>query len=118
MESTHVARIRRQERVRRRVRGSDARPRLSVFRSGRHIYAQVITDQRGHTLLAVSTLTPALRQQGKTATVGAAKQVGALVAQRCLEHGIKQVVFDRNGFLYHGRIRAVAEGAREGGLEF
>ena len=118
MERTHVARIRRQERVRRRVRGSDARPRLSVFRSGRHIYAQVITDQRGHTLLAVSTLTPAVRQAGKTATVGAAKQVGILVAQQCLEQGIKQVVFDRNGFLYHGRVRAVAEGAREGGLQF
>ena len=118
MESSHVARVRRQARVRRRVRGTDTRPRLSVFRSGRHIYAQVITDQQGRTLLAVSTLTPALRQQGKTATVDAAKQVGTLVAQRCLEHGIKQVVFDRNGFLYHGRVRAVAEGAREGGLEF
>ena len=118
MESSNVARIRRQSRVRRRVRGTDIRPRLSVFRSGRHIYAQVITDQQGRTLLAVSTLTPALRQQGKTATVDAAKQVGTLVAQRCLEHGIKQVVFDRNGFLYHGRVRAVAEGAREGGLEF
>ena len=68
MESSHVARVRRQSRVRRRVRGTDARPRLSVFRSGRHIYAQVITDQQGHTLLAVSTLLPALRQQGKTAT--------------------------------------------------
>ena len=118
MESSHVARVRRQTRVRRRVRGTDTRPRLSVFRSGRHIYAQVITDQQGHTLLAVSTLMPALRQQGKTATVDAAKQVGVLVAQRCLEHGIKQVVFDRNGFLYHGRVRAVADGAREGGLEF
>ncbi|HWP64535.1 MAG TPA: 50S ribosomal protein L18 [Candidatus Limnocylindria bacterium] len=118
MKSSDLARRRRQARVRRRVRGSDARPRLSVFRSGRHIYAQVITDQQGRTLLAVSTLTPPLRQQGKTATVDAAKQVGILVAQRCLEHGIKQVVFDRNGFLYHGRVRAVAEGAREGGLEF
>lgn len=117
MESSNVARIRRQSRVRRRVRGTDTRPRLSVFRSGRHIYAQVITDQQGRTLLAVSTLTPALRQQGKTATVDAAKQVGTLVAQRCLEHGIKQVVFDRNGFLYHGRVRAVAEGAREAGLK-
>jgi large subunit ribosomal protein L18 len=118
METSHVARARRRGRVRRRVRGTDVRPRLSVFRSGRHIYAQVITDQQGHTLLAVSTLTPALRAQGKTATVGAAKQVGVLVAQRCLEHGITRVVFDRNGFLYHGRVRAVAEGAREGGLEF
>ena len=117
MASPHIARVRRQGRVRRRVRGTDARPRLSVFRSGRHVYAQVITDQQGHTLLAVSTVMPALRQ-GKTATVDAAKQVGLLVAQRCLEHGIKQVVFDRNGFLYHGRVRAVAEGAREGGLEF
>jgi large subunit ribosomal protein L18 len=118
MEASHVARARRQARVRRRVRGTDQRPRLSVFRSGRHIYAQVITDQQGHTLLAVSTLIPALRTQGKTATVDAAKQVGALVAQRCLERGITRVVFDRNGFLYHGRVRAVAEGAREGGLEF
>jgi large subunit ribosomal protein L18 len=118
MESSQVARLRRQVRVRRRVRGTDTRPRLSVFRSGRHVYAQVITDQQGRTLLAVSTVMPELRQQGKTATVGAAKQVGALVARRCLEHGIKQVVFDRNGFLYHGRVRAVAEGAREGGLEF
>ena len=118
MESSHVARGRRRARVRRRVQGTDARPRLSVFRSGRHTYAQVITDQQGRTLLAVSTLTPALRGEGKTATVDAAKRVGALVAQRCLEHGIKRVVFDRNGFLYHGRVRAVAEGAREGGLEF
>ena len=118
MESSHVARIRRQERVRRRLRGSDARPRLSVFRSGRHIYAQVITDQQGHTLLAVSTLTPALRQQGKTSTVDAAKQVGILVAQRCIEHGIKQVVFDRNGFIYHGRVKEVADGARDAGLAF
>jgi large subunit ribosomal protein L18 len=117
MASSNVARVRRQARVRRRVRGTDTRPRLSVFRSGRHIYAQIITDDRGHTLLSVSTLAPALRQ-GKTATVDAAKQVGVLVAQRCLEQGIKQVVFDRNGFLYHGRVRAVAEGAREGGLEF
>ena len=118
MIATQEARKGRQARVRRRVRGTDVRPRLSVFRSGRHIYAQVISDQRGHTLLAVSTLSAALRTQGKTATVGAAKQVGTLVAQRCLEHGITRVVFDRNGFLYHGRVRAVAEGAREGGLEF
>jgi large subunit ribosomal protein L18 len=118
MESTHAARARRRARVRRRVQGTDNCPRLSVFRSGRHIYAQVITDQQGRTLLAVSTLSSALRGEGKTATVDAAKRVGVLVAQRCIEHGIKRVVFDRNGFLYHGRVRAVAEGAREGGLEF
>jgi len=116
---SRVARIRRRERVRARVRGTDQRPRLSVFRSDRHIYAQVVNDATGKTMLAVSTLTAELKSQlKKTADVGAAKQVGLLAARRCLEKGIKQVVFDRNGFLYHGRIRAVAEGAREGGLQF
>ncbi|MFN8543033.1 MAG: 50S ribosomal protein L18 [Candidatus Binatia bacterium] len=114
-----VARQRRQARVRRRVRGTDERPRLSVFRSSKHIYAQVVTDDSGKTLLAVSTLAPELRGQlKKTADVGAAKEVGLLVARRCREKGISRVIFDRNGFLYHGRVRAVADGAREGGLEF
>jgi large subunit ribosomal protein L18 len=114
-----IARERRRERVRRRVRGTDTRPRLSIFRSGKHMYAQVTTDTSGHTVLAVSTLTPELRSQlPKTCTVAAAKEVGKLVARRCQEKGITRVVFDRNGFLYHGRVRAVAEGAREGGLEF
>ena len=116
---TRIARERRRERVRRTVRGTEERPRLSVFRSGKHIYAQVITDTAGRTLLAVSTLTPELKTAlPKTATVGAAKEVGKLVARRCQEKGITRVVFDRNGFLYHGRVRAVAEGAREGGLQF
>ena len=116
---SRVSRERRQERVRRRVRGTAERPRLSVFRSGKHVYAQLITDTTGATLLAVSTLTPELRTQlKKTTTIDAAKEVGKLVARRCQEKGIKDVVFDRNGFLYHGRVRAVAEGAREGGLEF
>jgi large subunit ribosomal protein L18 len=114
-----VARARRRDRVRRRLRGTDERPRLSVFRSARHVYVQVVTDQSQKTLLAVSTLTAELRAQlGKTADVNAAKQVGLLAARRCQEKGITRVVFDRNGFLYHGRVRAVAEGAREGGLEF
>jgi large subunit ribosomal protein L18 len=114
-----VARGRRRERVRSRVRGTSERPRLSVFRSGKHIYAQVIADSSGTTLLAVSTLSPELREQlGKKANVDAAKQVGLLAARRCKEKGIQRVVFDRNGFLFHGRVRAVAEGAREGGLEF
>ena len=114
-----VGRTRRRARVRDRVRGTDERPRLSIFRSDRHIYAQVITDASGKTLLAVSTLSPDLRTQlKKTGDVGAAKQVGLLLARRCQEKGIKRIVFDRNGFLYHGRVRAVAEGAREGGLEF
>ncbi len=116
---SRIARTLRQERVRRTVRGTDERPRLSVFRSGKHMYAQIITDGAARTLLAVSTLTPELRSTvTKTATVGAAKEVGKLVARRCKEKGITRVVFDRNGFLYHGRVRAVAEGAREGGLEF
>ncbi len=116
---SRIARSRRRARVRRSVRGTGDRPRLSVFRSGKHIYAQVITDAAGETLLAVSTLTPELRGQlTKTATVDAAKEVGKLVARRCQEKGITRVVFDRNGFLYHSRVRAVAEGAREGGLQF
>lgn len=115
----NLARTRRRDRVRRRVRGTDERPRLSVFRSGRHLYVQVITDDTGQTLLAVSTQTPELRTQlKKTGDVEAAKQVGMLAARRCQEKGITRVVFDRNGFLYHGRVKAVAEGAREGGLQF
>src|SRR5690349_1769135 len=118
-DSSTVARHRRQARIRARVRGTEDRPRLSVFRSDRHVYAQIVADTTGKTLLAVSTLSPELRGQlKKTADVQAAKQVGLLAARRCLEKGIKQIVFDRNGFLYHGRVRAVAEGAREGGLQF
>jgi len=113
------ARVLRQGRVRKRVRGTAARPRLSIFRSDKHMYVQVISDDERTTLLAVSTLTPELRTQvAKGGTVEAAKQVGLLAAKRCQEKGITRVVFDRNGFLYHGRVKAVAEGAREGGLEF
>jgi large subunit ribosomal protein L18 len=113
------ARVLRQGRVRKRVRGTTARPRLSIFRSDKHMYVQVISDDERTTLLAVSTLTPELRTQvAKGGTVDAAKQVGLLAAKRCQEKGITRVVFDRNGFLYHGRVKAVAEGAREGGLEF
>jgi large subunit ribosomal protein L18 len=113
------ARVLRQGRVRKRVRGTTARPRLSIFRSDKHMYVQVISDDDRATLLAVSTLTPELRTQvTKGGTVEAAKQVGLLAAKRCQEKGITRVVFDRNGFLYHGRVKAVAEGAREGGLDF
>jgi large subunit ribosomal protein L18 len=94
------------------------RPRLCVYRSGKHIYAQVVSDESGQTLAAVSTLSEELRASlKKTATVEAAKEVGTLIAKKCQEKGIGRVVFDRNGFLYHGRIRAVAEGAREAGLQ-
>ena len=114
-----VARVRRRERVRRHLRGTDVRPRLSIFRSNKHIYVQVVTDESKRTLLAVSTVAPDLRGQvKKTGDVKAAKEVGLLVARRCKEKGISRVVFDRNGFLYHGRVQAVADGAREGGLEF
>ncbi len=119
MHERSLARLRRQHRVRRRVRGTPERPRLSVFRSQKHIYVQVVTDDAGKTLVAVSTLTPELRGElKKTTDVQAAKEVGLLAARRCKEQGISRVVFDRNGFLYHGRVRAVADGAREGGLEF
>ncbi len=112
------ARKLRQSRVRRALRGNAARPRLCVFRSEKHIYVQVISDETGETLLAASTLSPDLRGQvTKTTTVAAAKAVGSVVGKRCLERGIKAAVFDRNGFLYHGRVQAVAEGAREAGLK-
>jgi large subunit ribosomal protein L18 len=102
------------------VHGTDARPRLCVYRSGKHIYAQIISDESGQTLAAASTLSAAFRStvQVKPATVAAAKEVGTLVARQCQERGIVQVVFDRNGFLYHGRVRALAEAAREAGLQF
>lgn len=117
--STALARTLRRDRVRKRIRGTDARPRLSVFRSNKHIYVQVVTDESRRTLLAVSTVAPDVRGTVKnTGDVKAAKEIGLLVARRCKEKGISQVVFDRNGFLYHGRIQAVADGAREGGLEF
>ncbi len=114
-----LSRQRRQTRVRRRLQGTDARPRLCVFRSGKHIYAQVISDQTGRTLAAASTLSPALKTELKrTGNREAAKHVGALIARLCQERAIRAVVFDRNGFLYHGRVRALADAAREAGLQF
>ena len=110
-------RLRRHHRVRRRVVGSAARPRLNVFRSSRHMYAQLIDDSRGYTLASASTLEAELRA-GPTATVAAARRVGELLATRALAVGIDQVVFDRGGYLYHGRVAAVADGARATGLKF
>jgi large subunit ribosomal protein L18 len=101
-----LARTRRRTRVRRRVRGADARPRLCVFRSGKHIYAQVISDETGRTLASASTLSATVKEAAKkSANKDAAKRVGALIAQVCQERGIRAVVFDRNGFLYHGGSR-------------
>jgi large subunit ribosomal protein L18 len=112
------ARRHRQARVRKQLRGTTARPRLSVFRSEKHIYVQVISDETGETLLTISTLTPEVRGRvQKTADIAAAKVVGEVIGKSCLDKGITAAVFDRNGFLYHGRVRAVAEGAREAGLK-
>ena len=111
---------RRKSRVRYQIRlKAGGRPRLSVFRSSQHIYAQVIDDKAGRTLAAASTLDKNLRGQLKTgADIEAAKAVGKLIAERASAAGVTQVVFDRGGYRYHGRIRALAEGAREGGLKF
>ena len=110
--------FRRKRRVRKKVKGSPELPRLSVYRSNRHIYAQIIDDASGHTSVCASTLSPELKGASTpTGNVEAAKKVGELIAKKCLEKKISQVVFDRNGFLYHGRIKALAQSAREGGLK-
>lgn len=120
MLSARDLRERRKRRVRSAIRRKGGeRPRLSVFRSNKHIYAQVIDDRRGVTLAHASTLEQDLRGQLKSgADRGAAEEVGKLVARRAVEAGVKEVVFDRGGYLYHGRIRALADAAREGGLSF
>jgi large subunit ribosomal protein L18 len=110
------ARDRRHRRVRKKVRGTPERPRLAVFRSSRHIYAQVIDDVNGHTVAAASTAEGELRT-GATATVDAAKAVGKLVGERAKAAGVDAVVFDRGGFKFHGRVAGVADGARESGLK-
>ena len=112
------ARLRRHRRVRKKVRGSAERPRLAVFRSNRHISVQVIDDEAGRTLAAASTVEPDIRaREGGTGNVDAARIIGALVAERARASGVQQVVFDRGGYRYHGRVAAVAESAREAGLE-
>ena len=114
-----VGRRRRRQRVRKQILGTDLRPRICVYRSLKHIYAQVISDEKGITLASVSTLSPSLKEKLKNAKgVEAAKQVGQLLAQVCKEKNISRVLFDRNGFLYHGRVKAVAEALREGGVAF
>ncbi len=118
-EKSQQARRRRHFRVRKRVVGTAERPRLNVFRSDKHIYAQVIDDSVGHTLVSASTIDTALKADAADqAKLAAAKLVGKLVAERALEAGVRQVVFDRGGFRYHGRVKALADAAREAGLEF
>jgi large subunit ribosomal protein L18 len=111
-------RAKRHRRIRRFLSGTTARPRLAVFRSLEHIYGQIIDDTAGNTLVAASDLEAALKNGEHGTKSDRAKQVGQLLAERAKEKGITAVVFDRGGFLYHGRIKALADGAREGGLEF
>lgn len=115
-----LARLRRKKRIRKKVHGTPERPRLVVFRSAKHIYAQLVDDVNQKTLTGVSTITPALREelQNVTGKVEKAKIVGKAIAEKAKELGVSRVVFDRGGYRYHGRVKAVAEGAREGGLEF
>ena len=119
MNIRQQARLKRKKRIRKKIHGTPQRPRLSVFRSARHIYAQIVDDTAGRTLAAASTVD----QQAKDAPkfkdkVAAANFVGKLVCERALNQGIKEVVFDRNGFLYHGRVKSLSEGARKAGLVF
>ena len=113
------ARQKRKTRIRKRIFGTEQRPRLSVFRSAKHIYAQIVVDSTGSTILAASSLSPEIKEElGTLKKSEAAKKVGELLGRKAAEKNIRKVVFDRNGFLYHGRIKALAEGARESGLEF
>ena len=116
--SKNEVRQRRKIRIRKKLSGTSERPRLVVFRSNMHIYAQIIDDLTAVTLAAASTLTLSKAGTALKCNVGSAEQVGKEIAKLALEKNIKQVVFDRNGFLYHGRIKALADGAREAGLEF
>ena len=116
MKKSTAGRARRKRRIRKKVSGTPARPRLSVYRSAKHIYAQIIDDSSGTTLVARSSRSKDFAAEGdKTA---AAREVGKALAEVCKEKGVEKVVFDRNGFIYHGRVKALAEGAREGGLSF
>jgi len=116
--SKREKRLRRHKRVRKKVFGTPERPRLVVFRSLNHIYAQIIDDTIGHTLVSASSLDPAFPKDKRGGNVEGAKIVGELIGKRAVERGITKVVFDRGGYKYHGRVKALAEGAREAGLEF
>ena len=117
--STTTPRDRRRSRIRKKVNGSGERPRLSIYRSNAHIYAQVIDDSRGHTVAAASSLDDSVTADAADAAKAeVAKRVGELLARRAQEAGVTQVVFDRGGFRFAGRVKALADGAREGGLDF
>jgi large subunit ribosomal protein L18 len=114
-----VGRLKRKMRIRKKVSGNSERPRLTVFRSDKHIYAQIIDDVQGNTLVSTSTLTSEFKEaeqpKGKKA---AAEKIGEIIARKAQDHGITKVVFDRNGFIYHGRVQALADAARKAGLDF
>ena len=119
MNIRQQARLKRKKRIRKKIYGTTERPRLSVFRSSRHIYAQIIDDTAGRTLVAASTVDQQTKEAPKFKNkVAAANFVGKIVGERALDQGIKKVVFDRNGFLYHGRVKSLSEGARKTGLVF
>ena len=114
-----LARLKRKKRIRRHLSGTEDRPRLTVFRSHKHIYAQIIDDVRGVTLVAASTQSADYKQLEKPeGKVGAAERIGELVARKAQDQGIGKVVFDRNGYIYHGRVKALADAARKAGLDF
>lgn len=118
-ETRAQGRIRRHQRVRRKVHGTAERPRLNVFRSLQHIYAQVINDDDGRTIAAASSLDPSLSESlAGLSKTDKAKEIGKVIAQRAKEHGVEQVVFDRGGYQYHGRVKALADASRESGLNF
>jgi large subunit ribosomal protein L18 len=113
------ARLKRKKRIRKHLVGTQQRPRLNVFRSSKHIYAQVIDDGHGNTLVAASSLEKIVKEQPKFGNkIAAADFVGKLIGERAIKKGLKKVVFDRGGFLFHGRVKAVSDGAREAGLDF
>ena len=118
MIAREAQRVRRHRRLRKRVAGLPERPRLAVYRSHKHLYAQVINDVESRTLFTCSTQQEELKAQKRGGTVNAAQELGRAVAQEAIKRGIKRVVFDRGGYQYHGRIKALADAARQGGLEF
>lgn len=118
VNATRLSRIRRKKHIRKSIVGSSERPRLCVFRSAKHIYAQIIDDETGTTLAAVSSLSPELRDKGIGGNKEGAREVGRMLGERAVAKGLDSIVFDRNGFRYHGRVAALADAAREAGLKF
>ncbi len=119
LKPKELARLKRKKRIRKKITGTSQRPRLCVFRSVKHVYAMVIDDSKGKTLASASTLSKEIRDDLKSGgNIAAAKKVGELIAKNSLEKNVREVVFDRNGYLYHGRVKALAIVARENGLKF